>query len=345
VGNLQPAALAFRLIFSFLLAALFLSCGKNESERIVVKGNLKNLPLGYVVLRALRSDGWHTIDSVSTRDGIFEFNLSAAQYPEPILVGVNHYDSANTRRHIIFSTGVKGKAGVGGIEGASEFYLENGVEMSGSVKVQDIGWYKTIYSSQPIQACRQSRVWYEDTTGFAVTPSINKLLGLIKKHPYSYYYFENLESRAAKLSNDQFYKLFNSFDRDIRESETGTRMKDYIDTRSKYKFTQASVLPDQDGKLQHILDEQAELNLVVLWASWCGLCRGEIPELKKVYQKFAGNEKFRMVSISMDEDPKAWKKAMAYEKMPWKQQLITPEARKYAHELFGYDNRVPLTLL
>ena len=30
--------------------------------------------------------------------------------------------------------------------------------------------------------------------------------------------------------------------------------------------------------------------------------------------------------------------------MPWKQLLITPEARKYAHELFGYGNAVPLTI-
>lgn len=231
--NLPPAALTFRLILSILLAALFLSCGKNEPERIVVKGDLKNLPPGNVVLRALRSDGWQTIDSVESRDGKFEFNLSAVQYPEPILVAVSHYDTANIKRPIIFSTGVKGKAGFGGIEATSEFYLENGVEMSGSVKVQDTGWYKTIYASQPIQACRQSRVWYEDTVGFRVIPNINKVVGLIKQHPYSYYYFESLERRATKLSNAQFYKLFNTFDRDVRESETGKRMKDYIDTRSQ----------------------------------------------------------------------------------------------------------------
>lgn len=235
--NLQPAALTFRLILSFLLAALFLSCGKHGPERIVVKGDLKNLPSGKVVLRALRSDGWQTIDSVDTRDGIFEFNLSAVQYSEPILVAVNHHDTANMRRPIVFKTGVKGKAGVGGIESTGEFYLENGVEMSGSVKVQDTGWYKIIYASQPIQACRQSRVMYEDTAGFRVTPNINKLVGLIKQHPYSYYYFESLERRAAKLSNAQFYKLFNTFDREVRESETGMRMKDDTDTRSKYKLT------------------------------------------------------------------------------------------------------------
>ncbi len=233
MGKFCSLPASSRPILYFLLAALLHSCGGNKSDSVTVKGDLNNLPSGYVVLRSFNPDGWHTIDSVENKNGKFEFNLSAAQYPEPILVGISHYDTVGIKRPIIFSTGVTAIAGVGGIEATSDFYLENGVEMNGSVKVQDTGWYKTIQANQPIQACPQSRVMYEDTAGFKMITNVNKAVDLIKQHPYSHYYLESLERRAPKLSNAQFYTLFSAFDREVRESETGVKMKQYVDARSR----------------------------------------------------------------------------------------------------------------
>lgn len=56
--------------------------------------------------------------------------------------------------------------------------------------------------------------------------------------------------------------------------------------------------------------------LVIFWASWCGPCRDEIPALKKIYAEYK-SKGINLVSISIDHDRKAWKKALALEKMPW----------------------------
>uniref|UniRef100_UPI003594417B DUF4369 domain-containing protein n=1 Tax=Persicitalea sp. TaxID=3100273 RepID=UPI003594417B len=129
--NIQSTGLSFRLIFSCLAAAILLSCSQSEPATITIKGNLKYLPSGSVVLQMLDSDGWKTIDSVVAKGGIFEFNLPVAQYPEPVLVGISHYDTAGIKRPIISSTGTKGRAGYGGIEATSEFLLEDGIELAG----------------------------------------------------------------------------------------------------------------------------------------------------------------------------------------------------------------------
>jgi hypothetical protein len=51
-----------------------------------------------------------------------------------------------------------------------------------------------------------------------------------------------------------------------------------------------------------------------------------------------------MISISVDDRKNEWKNALRVEKMPWKQLVMKGEALTYARELFGYDQRVPLTL-
>lgn len=59
-------------------------------------------------------------------------------------------------------------------------------------------------------------------------------------------------------------------------------------------------------------------NMLEFWASWCGPCRGEIPHLRHLYE-CGGKEHFNMISISIDENKEAWKKAVREERMEWTQ--------------------------
>ena len=50
--------------------------------------------------------------------------------------------------------------------------------------------------------------------------------------------------------------------------------------------------------------------LVDFWASWCGPCRGEIPNLIKVYNKYKGN-KFDVLGVAVWDEPDDSKQAIA----------------------------------
>ena len=59
-----------------------------------------------------------------------------------------------------------------------------------------------------------------------------------------------------------------------------------------------------DGSTFDVGTEKGNVVLLNLWATWCGPCRYEIPELEKLHKDLAA-QKFKVVGVSVDEgDPK-----------------------------------------
>ena len=72
------------------------------------------------------------------------------------------------------------------------------------------------------------------------------------------------------------------------------------------------------GREITLSDFRGKYVVLDFWASWCGPCRMEIPNLKKVWQKYH-SKGLEIVSITLDSKDDDWRKALADEQMPWTQ--------------------------
>ena len=55
-----------------------------------------------------------------------------------------------------------------------------------------------------------------------------------------------------------------------------------------------------DGSRFNLSQERGNVVLVNLWATWCGPCRYEIPELQQLHDRFAA-QRFKVIGVSVDE--------------------------------------------
>ncbi len=82
-------------------------------------------------------------------------------------------------------------------------------------------------------------------------------------------------------------------------------------------------LVSPSGKNIKLSKLKGKMVLIDFWASWCGPCRRENPNVLEVYskykdKKFVNGKGFEVFSVSLDKNEDAWKKAIAEDKLIWK---------------------------
>ena len=88
------------------------------------------------------------------------------------------------------------------------------------------------------------------------------------------------------------------------EKKEETNKQTSTTSSSETKPTQAFdfTAMDKDGKTVKLSDFKGKKVYINMWASWCGPCMREIPELEKVYQKYKNNKDLVFLSITSPND-------------------------------------------
>lgn len=103
-------------------------------------------------------------------------------------------------------------------------------------------------------------------------------------------------------------------------------------------------LKNPDGKIIKLSSLRGKVVLIDFWASWCGPCRRENPNVVRLYNQYK-DKGFTVYSVSLDQDASAWKNAIKADGLVWPNHVSdllgwnTPMT-----QLYGF-NSIPHTVL
>ena len=75
-------------------------------------------------------------------------------------------------------------------------------------------------------------------------------------------------------------------------------------------------LPNPEGDTLRLSDYKGKIVLLDFWASWCGPCRKENPNVVKLYEKYK-KDGFEVFSVSLDKSKEGWEKAIKQDGLNW----------------------------
>lgn len=119
------------------------------------------------------------------------------------------------------------------------------------------------------------------------------------------------------VSNAQ--KMYNYLTPEIKKSGYGIQIKNFIDTDAKVSIGKAAsdfTMNDTTGHPVKLSGFKGKYVLLDFWASWCGPCRKENPNVVNAYKKFH-DKGFEIVQVSLDTKRAAWIGAIQKDGLNW----------------------------
>ena len=317
-----------KIVFIITSALLFVACNNLKDNEFLISGTANGIENGKKVFIEVQTEtGTLAKDTAVVTDGKFELK----GITEEIDLGFIRIENEQINLPLILEEGkieiniVKDslhKSTLGGTPNNDKFQKFNTESRAISEKVA-----KFEKDNGPeMQKAQMSN----DTV------TINKLLKeykkfqnemndyskkFIKENPDAYLSVLLLENFLMRqyLTPEEIKSYFEGLDKDVKETKSGKKIKTALDSMTAIVIGKPAPnfsAPSPEGKTISLKESLGKVTIIDFWASWCGPCRAENPNVVALYNEFHP-QGLNIIGVSLDKDAKKWKEAIAKDGLVW----------------------------
>lgn len=141
----------------------------------------------------------------------------------------------------------------------------------------------------------------------------------IESYPDSIRSAHKLAVMCTTFGKEKTLELFSNLTPRVKDSEDGKQISKYLSINKDPKIGDYFVdfeMQTPKGETRKLSELKEKVILLEFWASWCGPCQVETPNIKKVYDEFH-KDGFEIFAVSFDMDMNSWTKYIEEGKLNW----------------------------
>lgn len=316
--------LKYFFTFVLILTAISFgfSSGDPKDKGFVITGKIKGFTYPYIYF-AHTEDGVSKLDSCAVKGGTFKFT---GKVSEPEMVFLHTKD--RRLQKVFYAENVNMQ-----VEG--DFSALDRIVIKGS-KVQDD--YAELETQIQAHRNRVMNLYNASEAAKNAGDSV-KMKELLKHgeslyrmeydirmqfiltHPHSPAALQELmvwTNEANYRTAKTLYYILSPEVKSLKKAKEVAQRLDNLETVDLGNAFQDFTQNDIDGKPVSLSSYKGKYVLLEFWASWCGPCRAENPNLKQAYSKYK-DKGLNILGVSLDDNEARWKNALEKDNLPWAQ--------------------------
>lgn len=348
-----------RIVYLTLLAALIASCQQKKHEGFVVSGVIENAQGKKVLLMEtpygiaqpvifdsaiLKDKGAFTLKSRAAEEGVYRLVIENG--PDVILINDNdniklHLNVNNYRNYT-----VEGSPASESLHKLFEDYRNKDSAILATFK--NIDSIKALPGHDSMAAALQTR---NDKEIEGLNNMLKNYINTTNSPSASLY---ALGIASQTIPTDEIKSMVNATANRFPEHAGLAKIKSMLAVKAPDQSTEKSytllnqqapdlTMNDLNGKPVSVSSFKGKYLLIDFWASWCGPCRQENPNVVEAYNKYK-NKNFTILGVSLDEDKAAWQKAIEKDHLTWNHMSDLKQWESAAVKAYGFDG-IPFNVL
>ena len=334
-----------KILFLLTASVAIISCSKVKDGEYLITGTAKGIENGKTII--LQGQDPTTmmavaLDTVKVENGKFEIKgkvtepafhtliLQDANGPIPFILETGEITIAIDKDSIH-------KSKISGTYNNDEYVKFNDELTKTQKKLIDFQKNNT----QKMQAAQQAKdtavinglmKQYMTIQTEVQADSKKKYVTYAETHPKSFISTLIIQGMLGDPSADvkKAETLYNSLDESLKNTTPGKKIKEKLG-QAKMPAVGATAppvgspnwradfsAPNPEGKVVSLKESLGKVTIVDFWASWCGPCRKENPNVVAIYKELH-SKGLNIIGVSLDKDASKWKEAIAKDGLVWTQ--------------------------